>query len=120
MRKARSGCALVCDDRLLAGIFTERDYIKRVLSRGADLQAPVSDFMTPQPATARPTDPIGSAIRTMYQGGYRHLPVVDQGDVPVGMLSVKHVVQYVVDHFPSAVYNLPPRPGQVQDKREGA
>lgn len=120
MRHASTGCALICDGQGLVGIFTERDVVKRVLARRADARAPVSDFMTPEPVTARRTDPVGSVIRTMYRGHYRHLPVVDRQGKPVGTVSVKGIVQYLVDHFPSFVYNLPPQPRQVQDSREGA
>ena len=56
----------------------------------------------------------------MEEGGYRHLPVVDENGKAVGMLSVKRIIRYLVEHFPGAVYNLPPDPGAVQQEREGA
>jgi hypothetical protein len=56
----------------------------------------------------------------MDEGGYRHLPVVDEGGRPVGVLSVKRIVHYLVEHFPTTVYNLPPNPGAVPQEREGA
>jgi CBS domain-containing protein len=120
MRQSSAGCALICEGASLRGIFTERDVIKRVLARRADARDPVSAFMTPDPVTALRTDPVGSVIRTMYRGHYRHLPVVDRQGRPVGVVSVRGIAQYLVDHFPSSVYNLPPRPRQVQDAREGA
>ena len=66
------------------------------------------------------SEPIGAVIRTMFEGHYRHLPVVDQAGKPVGTVSVKRIVEYLVDHFPETVYNLPPQPRQVQGAREGA
>jgi CBS domain-containing protein len=120
MRSERSGCILVCDGPALVGIFTERDFIKRVAAPGADLDAPVSEHMTPDPVTACRTDLVGSVIRTMYRGHYRHLPVVDRSGRPLGIVSVKGIAQYLVDFFPQAVYNLPPRPQQAQEAREGA
>jgi CBS domain-containing protein len=120
MRKANKGCILICQGPSLRGIFTERDVIKRVMVADADLEAPVSDFMTPNPVTLRRSDPVGLAIRTMYEGGYRRLPVVDSDGVPIGIVSVKRLVRYLADHFSSAVYNLPPQPRQVQEAREGA
>ena len=46
----------------------------------------------------------------MEKGGYRNLPVVDDAGRPVGILSVMRIVHYLVEHFPVAVYNLPPNP----------
>lgn len=120
MRNARVGGLLVCEGDQLVGIFTERDYIKRVLAVGADLNAPIREYMTPEPVTAKMTDLVGSVIRTMQRGHYRHLPVVDENGRPVGSVSVKRIIEYLVDHFPSTVYNLPPQPGQLQSAREGA
>jgi len=120
MRRAGKGCILICQGDSLKGIFTERDLVKRVMVAGADLESPVSQFMSPNPVTLRRSDPIGLAIRTMYDGGYRRLPVVDANGSPIGIMSVKRLVQYLADHFPLAVYNLPPQPRQIQEAREGA
>lgn len=120
MREEESGYLLICDDGRLHGIFTERDLVKRVLAKGVGLNEAVAPYMTAHPATIRLNDPIGWAIHTMHRGHYRHLPVVDESGQPVGVLSVKNIVHYLVEHIPSAVYNLPPEPGRVQGAREGA
>lgn len=120
MRQARSGWVLVAEDSQLRGIFTERDFLKRVLVATPDLDAPVSGFMTRDPVCIRLTDPVGLAIRKMHEGGYRRLPVLDAQGQPVGVVSAKRIVRYLADHFPLAVYNLPPQSRQVQDAREGA
>lgn len=119
MRRDNVGCVLVCDDGRLVGLFTERDLMTRVLAVGKALDLPVSDVMTPDPVTVQPRDPIKLAVRRMEAGGHRHLPVVDEANRPVGILSVKRVVHYLVEHYPSAVYNQPP-PGQPPDAPEGA
>lgn len=120
MQQASVGCALVCEAEVLRGIFTERDLVKRVMAQGLCLDTPLGTAMTPNPVTLKPSDSIGWAIRTMYQGHYRHLPVVDAETRPLGILSVGGIVQYLVDHVPLAVYNLPPQPRQTQETREGA
>lgn len=120
MREAGSGCVLVCEGNRLAGIFTERDYLKRVLAGRADFESPITRFMTADPVTIQRSDSIGLVIRKMVQGHYRRLPVVDADGAPVGTVSVKRVVKYLADHFPAAVYNLPPQPRQSQQTREGA
>jgi CBS domain-containing protein len=119
MRRDNSGCILVCDGGQLVGLFTERDLMCRVLAVGKPLTIPIADVMTPDPVTVFPRDPIRVAVRRMESGGHRHLPVVDDTNRPVGILSVKRVVHYLVEHYPSAVYNQPP-PGQVPDSAEGA
>lgn len=119
MRRDGVGCVLVCENERLIGIFTERDLMRRVLAYGKPLTLPVRDCMTPDPVTVHPKEPIGIAVRRMEEGGYRHLPVVD-GDKPMGLLSVKRIVHYLVEHFPGTVYNLPPDPEKVGQEREGA
>jgi CBS domain-containing protein len=119
MRDNSQGCVLVCRGKRLVGIFTERDLIRRVLSQRKPLTTPLTECMTADPVTVHPKDPIGLAIRRMEEGAYRHLPVVVD-DEPVGLLSVKKIVHYLVEHFPGTVYNLPPNPQAVQQDREGA
>jgi predicted transcriptional regulator len=119
MREKKVGCVLVCEQRRIVGIFTERDLLRRVLSQGKPLDTPMHECMTPDPVTVNPKDPISCAIKRMQKGGYRHLPVVID-DRPVGILSVKRIVHYLVEHFPTMVYNLPPHPQPIQPKREGA
>src|SRR5262245_29960404 len=119
MRDKHVGCVLVCMNQRIVGIFTERDLTRRVLATGKSLALPVADFMTPNPVTLHPKDSISTAIKRMEEGGYRHLPVVVDGK-PVGILSVKRIVHYLVEHFPATIYNLPPDPQAIQHKREGA
>jgi CBS domain-containing protein len=57
---------------------------------------------------------------TMAEGGYRHLPIVDEDGVPQGVLAVRGIVHYLVDHFPNTVYNLPPDPSKSFIARDGA
>lgn len=119
MRDKKVGCVLVCEQRTIVGIFTERDLLRRVLAQGKSLETPMAECMTPDPVTVNPKDSIGCAIKRMQKGGYRHLPVVID-DKPVGILSVKRIVHYLVEHFPAMVYNLPPHPQSLPPSREGA
>jgi CBS domain-containing protein len=120
MRMHRAGCLLVCDGRTLVGIFTDRDWLRRVVAPGRDWQTPLGCVMTPDPVCVRCSDPIRLAVRHMQRGGYRHLPDVADTGRPVGVLSVKRIVHYLVEHFPGAVYNLPPDPRVFPPEREGA
>jgi CBS domain-containing protein len=120
MRREQVGCVLVCEGARVVGIFTERDLMKRVLAAGRALDLPIAECMTLNPVVVHPKEPVGVAIQRMEEGGYRHLPVVDEAGRPVGILSVKRIVHYLVEHFPGTIYNLPPDPGAVHQEREGA
>ena len=120
MRRERVGCVLVCEEDKLLGIFTERDLMRRVLAQQQPLSVSVADVMTREPLTVHPKQSIGVAVKLMEESGYRHLPVVNENGGAVGILSVKRIVRYLVEHFPATVYNLPPAPEPVQHEREGA
>jgi CBS domain-containing protein len=120
MRQHRVGCLLVVEGGQVVGIFTERDLMRRVLAAGQPLSSPVAACMTPRPVVVHPKDSISAAVRLMVEGGYRHLPVVDEAGRAVGVLSVKRIVHYLAEHFPATVYNLPPDPAAVPDEPEGA
>ena len=120
MRRERIGCLLVVEDEELVGIFTERDLLKKVLAGGRPLSAPLSEVMTANPVAVNQLDPIRTAVERMQAGGYRHLPVVDEGNRPVGVLSAKRIIRYLAEHFPATVYNQPPDPHRVPDAPDGA
>jgi CBS domain-containing protein len=120
MRQEGIGCLLILEDRELLGIVTERDIMRRVMGARLPLTTPVHECMTRNPVTVGCKETILAALRRMEEGGYRHLPVVDEGSRVVGILSVKRIVHYLVEHFPNTVYNLPPDPNAVQQNREGA
>lgn len=119
MRDRKVGCVLVCEQRRIVGIFTERDLLRRVMTQNKPLHTPMRECMTADPVTVHPKDSISCAIKRMQKGGYRHLPVVID-DRPVGILSVKRIVHYLVEHFPAMVYNLPPHVAPIPPRREGA
>ena len=110
MREHRIGCVLVVEDARLVGILTERDLLMRV--DGPRSERPLRDVMTPNPETLSPDDPIVYALNKMSVGGFRHVPLVDAAGHPVGVVSVKDVVNYIVDFFPNDVLTVPPSPAQ--------
>ena len=66
MRDGSSGCALITRDGRLAGIFTERDLVERVLGTENPLERPVADWMTSDPDRVAETDSIRKAIRQVF------------------------------------------------------
>jgi len=114
------GCVLVSGaDGTLRGIFTERDLLNRVAGRGLDWsKCRVSDYMTRNPETLRRDDRIVWALNLMHMGGYRHVPLVDEANRPVGVISVKDIVEFIVELMPGAVLNLPPDPHRLPSNDE--
>jgi CBS domain-containing protein len=111
MQAQHVGCVLVQEADRLVGIFTERDVLNKVAGSGQDpTLTPVDTVMTADPEVLPVEAPISFALNLMSEGGFRHLPLVDEAHRPVGMLSVKHVVHYLAELFPEEVLNLPPQP----------
>lgn len=96
MARQKVGAVLVLGDGgKLAGIFSERDVLMRIIGKADGYeQAPVHLFMTPNPETVALDDKLAFALHKMDAGGYRHIPVM-QGDRPIGMISVRDVLRYV-------------------------
>jgi CBS domain-containing protein len=96
MRDAGRGCVLVVEGERVVGVFTERDLLHRVTPRpdGA-LDTPVSEYMTPDPSTMRPDESVLVALNEMGVGGFRHIPLVDEGGRLRGILSGRDVLEYI-------------------------
>ncbi|MBN2329399.1 MAG: CBS domain-containing protein [Candidatus Omnitrophica bacterium] len=120
LKENKRGCVLVCDGTVLKGIFTERDLLMRVLGRKRKLDAPIQEFMTPNPITVRLDEALAVVVKKMRNGGHRHFPVINEEGRPIGVLSVKHIVHFLADHFPEEVYNLPPDSDEALPAPEGA
>jgi CBS domain-containing protein len=88
MRERRVGAILVTDaPRHLVGIFTGRDAVYRILAEGRDPSTTtLAEVMTQKPHTMSPRKSAIDALRQMHDGGYRHIPVVDDGTL-VGVVS---------------------------------
>ncbi|GIW95774.1 MAG: hypothetical protein KatS3mg110_3815 [Pirellulaceae bacterium] len=124
LRRLGRGCALVCQEQKLVGIFTERDALRLLALLGAGnvqlLDQPIRSLMVPNPVTIRKDATVAEAIRRMSQGGYRRLPVVDGNGTPVGVMKVSGILHYFAEHFPKYVYTLPPEPHYAPRERDGA
>jgi CBS domain-containing protein len=95
----RMGCAVIVDDdRRLLGIFTERDALMRLNVDAAKLaDKPVSSVMTKDPATLRARDKIAYALHRMHVGGFRHVPILDDDQRLVGVISIRGILAYLTE-----------------------
>lgn len=98
MQAERTGAVVVLDGLAIAGIFTDRDVLVRVAMRDEVLDAPVSSVMTPDPVVLREDDLMAYALNKMGDGGFRHIPVVRDGEL-IGMLTGRDVLNWVMGRY---------------------
>lgn len=122
MRAAGIGSVLVTgDENKLVGIFTERDALNRLALGEVDPKTTSLDLvMHEKPETLTLDDEIGYALRLMSHGGYRRIPLVDKSGRPVGVVSVRDIVDFIADLYPDDILTLPPDPRSIAKKPEGA
>ena len=120
MQRERRGCVLVVSGDKLAGIFTERDVLLTIAGLAIDTkQAAVSDYMTRDPVALPAGSSVAFALNRMVVEGFRHIPLVDDQGRPVGVVSMRELVEYLSDFFRKDMLNLPPDPSAAFRKREG-
>lgn len=90
MAEKKIGALLVVDKGRIAGIFTERDALNKILAGGLDPDKTIlSQVMVSDPQTIRADKPLGYALQFMVDGGFRHVPVVDESGAALGMVSAR-------------------------------
>jgi CBS domain-containing protein len=99
MRERRVGAVIVVDYRKLVGVFTERDALFRVVAEGLDPGAvTLEKVMTRDVKTIAPDKPFGDALHMMYEGRFRHVPVVENG-IPIGIVSARDAMGPELEQF---------------------
>jgi CBS domain-containing protein len=90
------GALLVVNDQeQMVGILTERDYLTKVVGIMREYShRPLLTIMTPNPESVGADDSLAYALHKMDIGGYRHLPVIENGK-PVGIISVRDVIRHI-------------------------
>jgi CBS domain-containing protein len=97
MRDMNVGGLLITEGDSLVGIFTERDYARKVILKGkSSREMQVSELMTPDPITVKPETSIEDCMGLMTNKFIRHLPVLDAGKI-VGVVSIGDVVRFIID-----------------------
>jgi CBS domain-containing protein len=101
MAKKNVGAVMVVENERLVGIFTERDAVIRVMAKGRDpLTTRLADVMTRDPQTVGPEASFGHALLMMYEHGFRHAPVLEDG-VPIGIVSARNALDPDLEEFVS-------------------
>lgn len=111
MVREHLGCVLVAKEGGIAGIFTERDITRKVICGGLDPEkTTVQEVMTPDPEYLTSLQTLRYAVHYMVTHGLRYVPVVDTKGMPIGTLTGRSVLDFLMDFFPEDVRNVPPRP----------
>lgn len=101
LKSNKKGCvAIVNASNQVLGIFTERDCLLKVMLSSIDIKnTPISELMTRDPVLERPDTTMAYALNLMSVGGFRHLPIVDENNVIIAILSVKDLVDFIVEQM---------------------
>ena len=104
------GAAVVVDaEGRVAGIFTERDVMKRLALSGRDPhQVPVRELMTTPVEMATEETTFAEALSVMVERHYRHLPIVDAHGKLLGVLSIRHLLQSRFDELVRQLDSMKP------------
>ncbi len=106
MAQVNIGAVLVQKDDIIAGIFTERDYLQRIaLQSRASKQTRVGDVMTTPVISADPDDSVQQCMETMTTCHCRHLPVVHNGKL-LGIVSIGDLVKKMLEEKQQEVEKL--------------
>lgn len=121
MRTEKSGYLVIADEHSkLAGMFTEREVLMQILGNPqAKLSDPVSKYMRTDLHTLSKSDTMERALFLMNEFNIRHVPLVDEFGQVCGVLSVRTIIRFLSELFPTEVFNLPPSADQLHDTVEG-
>lgn len=104
MKTTKVGALLVVEHSHLVGIFTERDALVRVLAEGLNPETTLlAEVMTLNPITVHPDQPFVSALHLMYEHGFRHVPVAENGR-PLGMVSARDALEMEIAEFEASLH----------------
>lgn len=100
------GGLLIVENNKLVGIFTERDYARKLILKGkSSKDTPIRDLMTSNLITVTPDTSVDDCMRVMTGRKIRHLPVLENGQL-VGLISIGDVVRFVIEEQKSIIEHL--------------
>jgi signal-transduction protein with cAMP-binding, CBS, and nucleotidyltransferase domain len=96
MAENNVGAVMVSDAQLMVGIFTERDYCRKIILMGrSSLNTPIEEIMTKKMITVRPDQTLEECIELMTKYHIRHLPVEEGGKI-IGMVTMRNVMEMII------------------------
>ena len=106
MAENNVGAIMICDGGQMLGIFTERDYCRKIILMGrSSLNTPIQEIMTKKPITIKPQNTPEECIEIMTKYQIRHLPV-EENDKLVGLVSMRDVMEMLISFKQSRIEQL--------------
>jgi len=100
LHEGQFGSIIITEGKKVKGIFTERDYLKKIAGREAGLlDQPISEFMTPEPVCVTENELVMKVGMLMRMGRFRHIVVANEEMELVGIVSIKDVMDFLFDHL---------------------
>ncbi|TJZ61148.1 CBS domain-containing protein [Sphingobacterium olei] len=97
MMEKNISALLIVENDALVGIFTERDYARKIILQGkSSKDTPIHVVMTHNPRTITTEEKIESCMELMTTNHFRHLPVVEN-DIVIGIISIGDLVKHIID-----------------------
>lgn len=106
MMEKNISALLVIEQEVLLGIFTERDYARKIILKGrSSKDTAIQEVMSPEPHTVETDQSIEHCMQLMTNRHFRHLPVVDNGRL-VGIISIGDLVKYIIEDQKQTISQL--------------
>ena len=106
MAEKNIGAVLVMENQKLVGIFSERDYARKVILKDkASNTTTIGEIMTSQLHTVKSTTSIDECMKLMTAFGFRHLPVMED-DKLIGIISIGDLVKFIIEEQKTTIKNL--------------
>lgn len=119
MRENKSAYLVISEKKRVVGMFTESDLAQKIINKGVEWNRTLSDFMSDDPLVLREDDTVGRAVDLMAEHDFYHIPLVNEKQQLVNVLSVRTLVRFLAEFYPGEVYNIPPNPHQIASQAEG-
>lgn len=92
------GAVVVVEGERVVGIFTDRDALKRIAGDVERLDEPIQRYMTADPVTLRDSDTMAAALNKMGDGGFRHIPMIQDGKL-AAIVTVRDIMQWLLGRY---------------------
>lgn len=106
MAENNVGAVMICEENQMQGIFTERDYCRKIILMGrSSLNTPIQDIMTKKMITVKPQQSLEECMELMTRYHIRHLPV-EEDEKLVGVVSMRDVMDTIISTKQSRIDQL--------------
>ena len=118
MKESRSDCVVIQDGERVAAIFTECDFLTKIVGSAVDLNQPAINFASSTVAILTSKATIGDAVISISEGCCRNI-IITENERIAGTISDLDLITYLAESYPKETMNLPPMPDQIMDTQEG-